>query len=267
MTWGRPKGFNGMIYVNSISASYDGVTVLQDLTLNIDVGEHLGLVAPNGSGKTTLIKIISGIKLPDSGSVNIGGHQIASLRPKHRARLVSVVQQNPTIPVGLTAKEVVLMGRNPYLSLVQWEGRSDLGYCEEAMVLTQTSDLADRPIKSLSGGELKRVFIARALVQDTPVMLLDEPTAHLDIFYQIQILDLIEDIRTRTNMTIICAMHDLNMAAQYSNRIAVLHQKQIYALGQPNEILTGELILKVFGARVAILKHPTFNVPVILPTK
>lgn len=256
-----------MIDVNAISASYDGVTILHDLTLNINVGEHLGLVAPNGSGKTTLIKIISGIKLPDNGSVNIDGYEIGSLRPKDRARLVSVVQQNPTIPIGLTAREVVLMGRNPYLSLVQWEGHRDSEYCEEAMALTRTSDLADRSINSLSGGELKRVFIARALVQKTPVMLLDEPTAHLDIFYQSEILDLIEDIRARTKMTIICAMHDLNMAAQYSDRIAVLYGQQIYALGLPNEILTGELILSVFGARVLILKHPVFGVPVILPTK
>ena len=250
-----------------IQFSYGQRVILREVSLEAGLGEIVGLVGPNGSGKTTFLRIVSGTLVPKSGKVHIQGVELSSLRPRDRARLVAMVRQAPAIPVGFTALEVVLMGRNPYLGLLQWEGPKDVEVCRKAMELTDTWGFAHRLVSSLSGGELQRVFIARALSQETPVLILDEPTAHLDISYQASVLDTIERIRRNTNVTVLLAMHDLTLAAQYCSRIAALYQGSIFASGEPSQVLTTEMISMVFGAPVSIVEHPVHKTPVVLPVR
>ena len=248
-----------------IQFAYGQRSILNDINLEARFGEVIGLVGPNGSGKTTLLRIASGSLAPQKGSVYIQGRELPSLRPKDRARLVAMVHQSPAVPPGFTALEVVLMGRNPHLGFLQWEGPKDIEVCRRVMELTETWEFADRPVSALSGGELQRVFIARALAQETPVLILDEPTSHLDISFQTNVLDMIETIRRKTRITVLVAMHDLTLAAQYCSRIVALHQGAIVASGDPSDVLTVEVVSKVFGASVSIIEHPVHNTPVVLP--
>ena len=248
-----------------IRFSYGQRVILGGINLEVGTGEIVGLVGPNGSGKTTLLRIITGTLSPQRGTVCIQGTELSALRPRDRARMVAMVQQNPAVPMGFTALEVVLMGRNPHLGLLQWEGPEDIEVCRGAMELTETWEFAGRLVSSLSGGELQRVFIARALAQETPVLILDEPTAHLDISYQTGVFDTIETIRSQTNITVLVAMHDLTLAAQYCSRIAALHEGKILAFGEPVKVLTSDLVSQVFGAAVSILEHPVHKTPVVLP--
>ena len=261
-----PPGFGDPpLKATGIRFSYGRHVILHHISLEIGPGEIVGLVGPNGSGKTTFLRLISGALTPQEGKVCIQGRALPLLHPRDRARLVAMVQQNPTVPTGLTALEVVTMGRNPYLGLLQWEGPKDMDVCQRVMELTDTWEFADRLVSSLSGGELQRVFIARALAQETPVLILDEPTAHLDISYQTNIFDMIEKIRRDTGMSVLLAMHDLTLAAQYCNRIAALYQGNIFALGRPAQVLTPDVVSKVFGAPVSIVEHPVHKTPVVLP--
>jgi iron complex transport system ATP-binding protein len=248
-----------------IQFAYGQRSILNDINLEARFGEVIGLVGPNGSGKTTLLRIASGSLAPQKGSVYIQGRELPSLRPKDRARLVAMVHQSPAVPPGFTALEVVLMGRNPHLGFLQWEGQKDIEVCRQVMELTETWEFADRPVSALSGGELQRVFIARALAQETPVLILDEPTSHLDISFQTNVLDMIETIRRKTRITVLVAMHDLTLAAQYCSRIVALHQGAIVASGDPSDVLTVEVVSRVFGASVSIIEHPVHNTPVVLP--
>ena len=250
---------------DGIGFSYGTRTILRGISIEAAVGEVVGLVGPNGAGKTTLLRIVSGTLAPDTGRVYVQGRALPDLSPRDRARLVATVQQNPALPPDFTALEVVLMGRNPYLRLLQWEGPKDVEVCRRVMELTGTWEFADRLVASLSGGEMQRVFIARALAQDTPLLVLDEPTAHLDISYQAGILDTVERIRRETSVAVLLAMHDLTLAAQYCSRIAALHQGTIYAVGKPAKVLTTEIVSTVFAAPVSIVEHPVHGTPVVLP--
>ena len=253
------------LQATAVGFSYGDQVILQSVSLEARSGEVVGLVGPNGSGKTTFLKVVIGTLAAQRGAVYVHGKELPTLRPRDRARLVAMVQQSPAVPPGFTALEVVLMGRNPYLGLLQWEGPKDIDVCHRVMDLTETWQFADRLVSSLSGGELQRVFIARALAQETPMLILDEPTAHLDISYQTSILDLIEKIKRETNITVLLAMHDLTLAAQYCGRIAALHQGSIVAFGEPSQVLTAELVSKVFGVAVSIVEHPVHKTPVVLP--
>lgn len=248
-----------------IRFSYGERAVLGDIDLEVQSREILGLVGPNGSGKTTFLRIMSGTLAPEAGNVSIHGQKLPSLVARDRARLVAMVQQSPAVPIGFTALEVVLMGRNPHLGLLQWEGPTDIEVCRRVMELTETWEYADRFVSSLSGGELQRVFIARAIAQETPVLVLDEPTSHLDISYQTGIFDMVEGIREKTGVSVLVAMHDLTLAGQYCHRVAALYQGSIYAVGEPSEVLTTDLVSKVFGAPVSIIQHPVHGTPVVLP--
>ena len=253
------------LIATGVHFSYGQRSVLRGMDLEVGLGEIVGLVGPNGSGKSTFLRIAVGTVVPQQGEVLVQGQEVSGLKPRDRARLVTMVQQSPAVPPGFTALDLVLMGRNPYLGLLQWEGPSDYEVCQRVMELTETWEFAERPVFSLSGGELQRVFIARALAQETPVLLLDEPTAHLDISYQTGVLDMIARVRRQTKVTVLVAMHDLTLAAQYCSRIAALHQGSICAFGEPSEVLVPDLVSKVFGAAVSIVEHPVHGTPVILP--
>ncbi|MBI4304766.1 MAG: ABC transporter ATP-binding protein [Chloroflexi bacterium] len=253
------------LQLSGVSHAYRGVAALSEISLTVRRGEAVGIVGPNGAGKSTLLRIGSGILRGDEGAVLINGNDVRGMGPNERARIVAAVPQNPTVPDGFRALDVVLMGRNPHLRLLQWEGRRDFETALAAMSLTDTEQFADRPLKSLSGGERQRVFIARALAQEPEVLVLDEPTAHLDLRYQVEVMDTISRVRYERGLTVVCAMHDVTLAAQYFDRLVVLAGGRIRAAGTPAEVLRADLLSEVFGTEVVVMPHPMAGTPVALP--
>jgi iron complex transport system ATP-binding protein len=233
--------------------------------MDAGAGELVGIVGPNGAGKTTLLRLISGVLRPSQGRIVVQGTDLASLKARERATLVAVVPQSPQLPSGLRVIDLVLMGRNPHLGLLEWESRHDLEVARLVMEQTDIGRLADRPIGRLSGGERQRVLIALALAQEAPVLLLDEPTASLDLSHQAAIMDLVKSVQRQRGGCVVLSMHDLTLAAQYCDRLVMLSRGRSYLQGPPRSVLTQEAILSVYGAQVHILPHPQGGTPVVLP--
>ncbi len=256
---------SAMLSIQDLSFSYGDRQVLSDGCLEVGEGEMVGVVGPNGCGKSTLLKLVNGVLSPLGGVISIGGVDAAGLTPRQRAIQVATVPQTPVIPPAFTALEIALMGRTPHLSLLQWEGRHDLATTQRAMELTDCWELAQQPIGKLSGGERQRVLIARALAQEAPLLLLDEPTASLDLAYQSGVFDLVTALLKQRGGGVLAAIHDLTLAAQYCHRIALLHGGHILAVGTPRDVLTRQNIETVYGVAIDLLTHPTTGTPVVLP--
>lgn len=244
-----------MIGIEHVTCYFGAIRVLKEASLCADRGEFFGIIGPNGSGKTTLLRCITGIIKPSAGRVVMGDADVAKLGRKELARDVATVSQGERGEIAFSALEVVLMGRVPHLKRFQIEGSRDIEIARQAMELTNSLGFARRPINELSGGERQRVFIARALAQEPKLLLLDEPTANLDISYQLEILNLVKSMTTKENLTAIVAIHDLNLAAQYCDRMALLSSGEIISIGVPEEVLTPENIKKAFGVDVAVKRH------------
>jgi iron complex transport system ATP-binding protein len=214
----------------------------------------LGLIGPNGSGKTTLLKTISGLLAPKFGAVYLDSQALAHLKPSEIAQRLSALEQEHHVGFDFTVREIVEWGRIPHRQrLSPWRAEDEQAI-QEALEITQLEDLSDRSIQSLSGGERQRVFLAMTLAQQPEVLLLDEPTAHLDLRFQLEILQLIKRLAGR-GITIIAAIHDLSLAARISNRVAVLSQGRLVAWGPPEEVLTESLIRRVWGIEAQIFKN------------
>jgi iron complex transport system ATP-binding protein len=255
-----------MVELNNVSLGYDHRPILHNISMEVRPGQMLGLVGPNGSGKSTLIKGIARIIGLFSGHILIDGRDIMTIRRDELARLVATVPQGPALPGAFTAFEVVLMGRTPHLGLLRYEGGRDIAIAWQAMEATHTQSFAHRRISDLSGGERQRLVIARALTQQPEVLLLDEPTANLDINHQVEILDLVRTLCFEQGLTVITALHDLNLAAQYCHRIVMLNGGRVYAEGTPLDILTAANISEVYGAEVCVCPHPVNKLPTTLIT-
>ena len=250
--------------MQNVSLGYNHHPILRDLNLKVSPGELVGLIGPNGCGKSTLIKAFSHVINPLSGTILIDNRPIATISRRELARLVSVVPQIPILPSTFSAFEIVLMGRNPHLGLFQSEGPRDWNLALLAMEKTATRALSDRRVNELSGGEIQSLLIARALVQETNAILLDEPTANLDIGRQVEILNLMKNLCRDNNLAILAALHDLNLAAQYCDRLVLLHDGQILAEGTPAGVITNEKIRQVYGAVNAVFSHPVNGLPIVL---
>ncbi len=255
-----------MLNVRDLSYSYNGTAVLNGLDLTAQKGEMVGVVGPNGAGKTTLLRLISGILKPPPGGITIGGTDVSTLSARERAKLVAVVPQGPTLPVGFSVLDLVLMGRNPHLKLFQWESAADLEIAARSMEKTQILALADRAVGTLSGGEKQRAVIAMALSQETPVLLLDEPTSNLDLAHQTQVMDTVRDVHRDGEGVVVIAMHDLTLAAQYCDRLVMLSGGQVYVSGRPGEVLNEATISEVYGTEAIVMSHPETGTPVVLAT-
>jgi len=250
--------------VHGLRFAYDDRAVLDGLDFRAARGELVGLVGPNGTGKTTLLKLLSGVLRASAGSIEIFGQETGRMPTSERARLISVVPQDPRTPMGLTAFDLVLLGRNPHLGLMQWEGRGDAEIALHSMELTGTADLAQRRFENLSGGEKQRVLIALALAQQAPVMLLDEPTSNLDIAHQPAVMELLCDLRSEAEGAVVVAMHDLTLAAQFCDRIVIIHRGRNFAEGSPEAVLTEANIEVVYGTKVRVMSHPDTGTPVVV---
>jgi len=251
-----------MIKLKNASLGYDHRAILNDVSLEAVPGKVLGLIGPNGSGKSTLIKGMTRLIKLFSGHVLLDGRDIMTYKREQLACLIATVPQNPVLPEAFTAFEVVLMGRTPHLGLLRYEGKRDVAIAWQAMEATQTHFLAERRVGELSGGERQRLVIARALTQQPKIVLLDEPTANLDINYQVEILDLIRSLCFEEGLTVVIALHDLNLAAQYCDWLVMLNGGQIYTEGIPPDVLTAQNIREVYGAEVCVYPHPLNSLPV-----
>ena len=251
------------ISVTGVWASYGERGVLNGVDLSVEPGSFAALAGPNGVGKSTLLRLVAGVIKPTRGSISVAGLDISELSARERARLVAVVPQDPELPPGAPAIEVVLMGRNPHIGLLSWESDSDAQTAMEAMRMTHTEDLMDRRVDELSGGERQRVAIAIALAQQTPIILLDEPTANLDLAYQPAIMELMRGL-VASGKTILAAVHDLTLAAQFCDEVTLMRDGGILTTGAPRETLTEDNIRLVYGAEVRIMEHPETGKPVIV---
>ncbi|MBI4552607.1 MAG: heme ABC transporter ATP-binding protein [Candidatus Latescibacteria bacterium] len=249
---------------DSISCGYGTRPVLHEVTFDLHRGEMLGVLGPNGSGKSTLIRALTKTLPLESGRVLLYGQEVTTLSLKKMARTVAVISQNGEIPFAFTALDVVLMGRTPHLGRFQRETRRDLDIALEAMRRADAIQFKDRVIHELSGGERQRVIIARALAQEPTVLLLDEPTSHLDLSHQIEAFDLLDHLCKADHLAVLCVLHDLNLAAEYCSRLMIIHQGRVFATGSPSDILTAEHIKDVYGATVAVTESPYTGAPQVL---
>jgi len=250
-----------MIELKNVSLGYDHRAILNDVNLEAVPGKVLGLIGPNGSGKSTLIKGMTRLIKLFSGHILIDGRDIMTYKREQLACLIATVPQNLVLPEAFTAFEVVLMGRTPHLGLLRYEGKRDMAIAWQAMEATETQFFAERRVGELSGGEKQRLVIARALTQQPKVVLLDEPTANLDINYQVEILDLVKGLCVEQGLTVVIALHDLNLAAQYCDWLVMLNGGRIYTEGVPNDVLTEQNIREVYGAEVRVYPHPINSLP------
>jgi len=245
--------------IKDVDAYYGSVQVLEGMDFSAAQGELLGIIGPNGSGKTTLLRAIARILKPRTGAILLDGKQVMQMKDKEFSRQFAAVPQDTTINFEFAALDVVLMGRNPHLGRLELESEKDIDIARRCMELTHCWHLVERPVTELSGGERQLVIIARALTQEPKVLLLDEPTSHLDINYQIEIMELLKHLTTHEGLIIIAVIHDLNLAAQYCDRLALLRSGKIVSIGSEYEVLTAENIKNAFGADVIVKRHAVTN--------
>jgi len=250
-----------MLEIRGLVVRYDESEVLHDVHLAVEAGEFVGLVGPNGSGKSTLVRAISRVLPAAAGSIRLDGRDLAAMPQREVARRVAVVAQEATPAFDYSALEIVLMGRSPHLGRFGFEGRRDLAVASECLRATHAEHLAGRPVTALSGGERQRVMIARALAQEPRLLILDEPTAHLDINLQIEVMDLVRRLNAERGLTVVAVLHDLNLAAQYGNRLVLLCEGRVVADGPPAEVITPERVLRAYGTQVEVKRHPATGRP------
>jgi len=247
-----------------VTVRYGDRAVVDDVSLVVASGEWLNVVGPNGAGKTTLLRVLAGLAAHD-GTVLIDGVDARSLARRDRATRVALVPQVPQVPPGMTVGQYVLLGRTPHLRPLGVEGPSDLAAAQRAIDTLDLEPFVDRPVTTLSGGERQRVIVARLLAQDAPIALLDEPTTALDVGHQQQVLDLVDSLRAEHELTVVATMHDLTLAGQYGDRIALLDRGRLHATGTAADVLTEETLQQIYGARVRVIAGD--DGPIVVPTR
>lgn len=255
-----------ILSINNLYFSYSKKEVLENINIDIDKGTFLSIIGPNGSGKTTLLKNIVNLLSPSKGNVKLYKEDMKNIKYKDLAKKVAVVHQSNNIGFNFSVKDTVIMGRFPYLRRFQNETKEDYEITEKAMKATGIYELKDRSILNISGGELQRVMIARALVQEPEILILDEPISNLDLMYQISILDICKNLNQKENLTVICILHDINLAARYSDTILMLEEGKIHSIDSPKKVITKENIKEVYQIDVDVMKIENTDIPYIIPS-
>ena len=255
-----------MLDVQSLSVNYGSRSVLKSISFALAAGSILAVIGPNGAGKTTLIRALSGIAPLQSGQVLVNGRNLNQLSIAERARWIAVVPQARQLPPAFTAWETVLLGRTPHLNWLGQVSTRDLAIARQAMDRTQTTELADRPVGELSGGEQQRLLLARALAQAAPILLLDEPTSHLDLQFQLSLLDQVRSLARQEKLAVLLVLHDLNLTARYADRVALLVQGELRALGPTQEVLTPEILSPVYHVPLEVHRAGPGHLPYIIPS-
>lgn len=252
------------LWTEDITLQYDDRIISQNLSVTIPHKSFTVIVGPNACGKSTLLRALSKLLKPTAGNVFLDGKDIAAYKSKEVARKLGLLPQSSTAPDGITAANLVAHGRYPYQNLVRQWTDADEAAVLSAMDVTNTTNLSNRFVDELSGGQRQRIWLAMVLAQETPVMLLDEPTTFLDIAHQIELLELFKDLNQQGN-TLVAVLHDLNHAARYANHMIAMKDGQIAAQGDPREIVTEQLVEEVFGLRCTIMEDPVAKTPYIIP--
>lgn len=255
---------DSLLKIENVRGGYYRQDVVKEISIAVKQGESLGIIGPNGSGKTTLLRLATRVLHPKSGLIYFKGRNIFQMNLKEFCRKIAFVSQDISTNFSFTVAEIVLMGRIPHLKRLQFEAKKDIAIAEEALALTDLLSLRDKRIDELSAGERQRVIIARALTQEPELLFLDEPTSHLDIGHQIQILDLLRKLNRHSGLTIVMILHDLNLAGAYCNRIALLNNGALYKQGPPEEVLTYQNIEAVYKTVVLVNNNPVTNKPNIV---
>lgn len=270
---GHPAGKDPMqhragaprLTAEDLTLAYDERVIAEHLSVAIPDGSFTVIVGPNACGKSTLLRALSRMLKPTAGSVLLDGQPIASLPAKKAARILGLLPQTSVAPDGITVADLVARGRYPHQGLLRQWSRDDERIVGESMAATSVADLADRCVDELSGGQRQRVWIAMALAQQTPLLLLDEPTTYLDIQHQIEILDLCADLHEQQGRTLVAVLHDLNHAARYATHLIALRDGKVVAQGAPRDIVTAELVERVFGLRCQVIDDPETGTPLVVP--
>jgi iron complex transport system ATP-binding protein len=253
-----------VLAAEGVAHAYGARPVLAGVDVALARGEIVGLIGPNGAGKTTLVRVLAGLLPPDHGRVTLQGRAIGAWDARGRARAVAFVPQDPHVEFPFRVLEVALMGRAPHLTGLGFAGPDDLHRTRGALARLGVTELEARRIESLSGGERQRVFLARALAQDAPVLLLDEPTTHLDVHHQVEILEVVRE-RVREGGAALAVLHDLNLAAVACDRLVLLAGGRVAASGPASAVLTAERLAGAFQGRLHVGRHDGAGVPAVLP--
>lgn len=248
-----------------LTLRYDSRVVAQDLSLDIPDNSLTIIIGPNACGKSTLLKALSRMLMPAAGSVLLRGADIATLDTKQVARQLGLLPQTAVAPDGITVADLVARGRYPHQGFLRQWSRDDATAVAAAMERTGVAELAGRFVDELSGGQRQRVWLAMALAQETPLLLLDEPTTYLDIAHQLEVLNLCADLHESGERTVVVVLHELNLAARYASHLVVMRDGRVMAQGRPNDIITAELIEQTFDLPCTIMTDPLSNTPIILP--
>jgi iron complex transport system ATP-binding protein len=259
------SGNNSMLKINNLSVFYGARQILHEIQLEVHSGEIVALLGPNGAGKSTLIRSISGVIPIRGGNIFVDQKNVTSLSTMERARHISVVPQAISMPPAFTVWETVLLGRTPYLNFLGQTSAKDEATARQALEQVDVLHLIDKRMDEISGGEQQRVLLARTLAQDTPILLMDEPTTHLDISHQIDLLKLITKQAREKSLTVLIALHDLNLASMFADRIAIVQNGLLCVAGTPQETLTSEIINSVYHVPVHVVSHPQTGAPFIIP--
>jgi len=252
---------NMTIAAKNLNHSFGENIVLRNVSFHVAKRDFFIIIGPNGSGKTTLMKIISGILKPQNGELKILNRSIDQYHRKDLARTIAFVPQMTFADFPFTVTEIVLMGRSPYLGILGIEGENDLEIANQAIAFTGLENLAHRKLDQLSGGEQQRVFIARAICQEPDIILLDEPTASLDLAYQVRIMDLMEKLKTEKGITVVMVSHDVNLAAMYADQLLLLHNGQVMCQGLPDEVITYQTLEAAYGCTLLVDESPLGKSP------
>jgi cobalamin transport system ATP-binding protein len=256
---------SAVLEARDVAFGYDGRRVVDGVSLAVAAGELVGVIGPNGAGKTTLVRLLAGVVAPDAGTVLLDGEPLGARSRRERARVLALVPQDPRVEFPFTTLEIVLMGRAPYLSGLGFAGARDVTLARAALARLGLEGLEDRPLAALSGGERQRVFLARALVQEPRVLLLDEPTTHLDLRHQSMLLQVVRDRVRADGLAAVAVLHDLNLAVMACDRVVLLAEGRVVAAGPPADVFTGDRIAHVFGARVQVARDARTGMPTVLP--
>ena len=256
------SGPRGALSVEDLVVRYERTVAVRDVSLAAPPGEWLGVIGANGAGKSSLLRAVARLS-PYEGTVRIDGRDTAGLSRRHLAQLVAYVPQKPELPVQMRAIDYVALGRLPHLGYFGAEGPQDRLYCGELLARLSLAHMSDRPLGAMSGGELQRLVLARALAQEAPILLLDEPTSALDLGRRVEALELVDELRHERQLTVVSALHDLTLAAQFADRLVLLAAGAIVATGTPEDVLVEGSLDQHFGTRVQVLRSDDGDVIVV----